>query len=255
MKPSSSSTTASAIVEINNQAASLIENGLYQTAAGMLTSALKMLSDFVKETIDSSQEADNEEVVHETSSSEEEDRSSLCFFLSSSAEVVASTACTPLQRHGGSYYGTNLEIPREDEDQRFVFREPICISSKMTSISILSYAMIYNFALLHHLFALDNSVSSDGGLQRAVSLYEYAQRLLVNNGLNIGLLHTLAIANNLGHAHHYLNHEPTSKLCFERLLAAIMDGTSGDAGKSLAMDGFFRNIMSLIGKVPAAPAA
>jgi hypothetical protein len=251
MEPSSSSRSIpAAVVEINNQAALEIENGSYQTAAGMLSSALSTMRDFVLENIDSSQ-ADNEEVVA-TSSDQ-----SLCFFLSSE---VASTP-SPLRHR---ICGTNLEIARGDEHLRFVFREPIRISSKaaisMKSFEILSYAMIYNFALLHHLQASDNSVSS--GLQRAVSLYEYAQKLLVSSELNIGLLHTLAIANNLGHAHHYLNHEPTAKLCFQRLLEGIMYATeSGDAGKALgrrdlpALDGFFRNVMPLIAEFPAAPAA
>jgi hypothetical protein len=148
----------------------------------------------------------------------------------------------------------------------FLYKNPVQVFAKVSAspsvVEILTYAIVYNLALCHHLEAIskpsdekDNTMN----LQRAIVFYNHAQRLNLRQKLDI--LHSLAISNNLGHAHHFLHNEPTAQLCFLRLLNAIVYlSESGQEGHQIlakngfCLDGFLTNVVYLIGS-SAAPAA
>ena len=235
----------SAVVETNNMVTSHFRDSSYDEVIKKLSSSLAILKDVAKmqeaNFLEQRQEAD-----HSVASGP------LCDFALSegSSHAIASKSNAKASRnisHG--------RLP-------YVFRRPISLSHQVLqshkSIEYLSYVLIFNLALAQHLKCIDNDLTA--GLQKAIALYQYAQKLLVTHDLDVSLLHTLAISNNLGHAHYSMNNESSAKVCFERLLMVIMYITeSGDSGKELArnlpLDGFFRNVMPLLAAFCAAPAA
>jgi hypothetical protein len=156
-------------------------------------------------------------------------------------------------------------------DKCFLYKHPVQVFTNSDDTSdelvevVLSYAIIYNLALCHHLRAISENSSSihEGSVKRAIALYKHAQKLLMSPSMKLDVLHTLAIVNNLGHAYHLLHKETTAKLCFRRLLKAIMVISENDqshprlqARNRLPLDGFLSNVMSLLMvSSSAAPAA
>jgi hypothetical protein len=123
----------------------------------------------------------------------------------------------------------------------------------------LSYVVLYNLALAHHLRAMEEDCKRlrNARLQQALCLYEHAHQILLNQEIEVSALHNMAIASNLGHIHRFLGDESRAQLCFQHLLSTllyIVDCGAGDKLKSL--DGFFCNVMPLIvGMASSAPAA
>ena len=144
-----------------------------------------------------------------------------------------------------------------------VFQDPIFVSSSthvsdLECCEKLSYVILFNLALAHHLRAL---LETEPRLQRlrlqkALILYEHAHQVLMNQNLEVSLLHTMAIASNLGHIHDNLGNESRARMCFEHLLSTILYLVDcGEGGKMKSLDGFFLNVMPLIAKCQSAPAA
>jgi hypothetical protein len=124
---------------------------------------------------------------------------------------------------------------------------------------LVSYAILYNLALVHHLKAVKESSSGRAQtllLTRAMSLYEHAHHILINQDVDVSLMHTMAIASNLGHVHHMLGDEQKARLCFQHLLSTIIYIVDcGDAVRIDAFDGFFTNVMPLLSAASSAAAA
>jgi tetratricopeptide (TPR) repeat protein len=142
-------------------------------------------------------------------------------------------------------------------DQPFVFTRPIFISEessvKETSSSYfveLSFMMLYNLALCHHLYALSSSSDDEDTettLQKALSLYELAYRVLSTEDTDATVLHQMVIVNNLGHVHAQLQNVECSRQCFENLLSTIMlVKDCGEADSVQDMDGFLSNTLALM---------
>jgi hypothetical protein len=157
-------------------------------------------------------------------------------------------------------------------DGWYLYEDPIrvCAEEALPAsdcIEIISYAIIYNLGLCHHLEAQQFSSESTMHLrylQRAVSFYSHAQNLMVSASLHdIGMMiHPLVLANNLGNVYHFLKNEPSSKVWLQRLLNAIFLITDSEqqgrqivSNNERCFDGFLTNIMHLIGFYSAAAAA
>jgi hypothetical protein len=146
-------------------------------------------------------------------------------------------------------------------DEFFLYKHPVQVFTTSDDTPdelvevVLSYAIIYNLALCHHLRAISENTPSihEGIVKRAIALYKHAQKLLTSHSTKLDVLHTLAILNNLGHAYHLLHKEATAKVCFWRLLKAIMRISDNDQShprlqtrNRLPLAGFLSNVMSLL---------
>jgi hypothetical protein len=236
------------VVNLNNEAVLLIKRGKFAQAVSTLSAALVAMKESIK------------------NGQRYQSRSEPAAAVAGSAlEFVSS----PEDEDCSSYLLSSTRNKNIECDDWFLYEDPVCVKaenalSSQKCVEILSYSIIYNLGLCHHLEALyeDASTINTGILQRAVTFYNHAQKLLLAHDMDMDMLHTLAIANNLGHAYHFLHNEPTAKVCFQRLLNAIMYiSESGQEGRrilashELCFDGFLTNVMYFIGSSSAAPAA
>jgi hypothetical protein len=143
---------------------------------------------------------------------------------------------------------------------------------------VISYAVLYNFGLCHHIFALVHSRTSRdtqdeihiSSLRRAITFYEYAHDILGYCEFfeEADLIHSLlGIANNLGHAHYFLQDDEKAKNCFERIWSILMYMQTEDISISvptrsqqgtrlpLDLEGFLSNASYHCMMAVAAPAA
>ena len=110
-------------------------------------------------------------------------------------------------------------------------------SNRKATTSLLTYAVVYNVALCHHLEATTSPSYYDNTIQleRAALLYRYAQQQLhqynhigneemdvSNNHEEDIMIYSLAIANNLTHVYRCLQNYDAANKCFQRLLNAMM---------------------------------
>lgn len=145
----------------------------------------------------------------------------------------------------------------------YVFTSPIMIpeesiqsadSRSMLSAVKISVILTFNLALAHHFKAIESN--SMAAFAKALRLYELVHQIQMQEDMELCVLHSLALANNLGHVHLALNNTHRSKQCFEHLLATLMYFVEGgECEKDDAMQGFFRNTIPLILKDKVVAAA
>lgn len=160
-----------------------------------------------------------------------------------------------------------LVVDDDDDDKDtmacqdgFVFKEPIMVlpqSSEQPGYSFfvkLSFIQLYNLALSHHLCALGRS-KPERFLRKALALYELAYTIHVSEDVELTILQSMAIVNNLGHLHQELNNLDKARQCFENLLTTLMFiRECGEPDSHKMVDGFLTNVMPLI-LVQSKPAA
>jgi hypothetical protein len=223
------SSNALAVTKLNNEAATLIQEKNYAKACGILSVALGAAERLIKTRFDCCDVS--------LSTSESSSNRSTCCFLSDTTAADSTT---------GGY---------------FFYRPPVhvFVSNHFTvpAIHNLAYAIIYNLALCHHLQAVlitNGSLpqSPDRHFQEAIVLYKQAEKLM-NHG-SLGVLHSVVIANNMGHAYHCLSDELYANCCFYRLLKAFAQlresmlvdpEAAGELQKGIT-DGFLSNILSIL---------
>jgi hypothetical protein len=242
----------SAIANLNNDAALQMYTGNYSQAAETLSYALSTIKQAMRG-LKSCDRPPNKTSEPTTSSNVAFD----CIFSENELISYQGSRYIPATNRKSSLY----------LDECFLYKHPVqvCNSSDTSDehVEILSYSIVYNLALCHHLRAMSETSSiHEGYLKGAIFLYKHAQTLLMNQSTKLDMLHTLAIVNNMGHAYHLLHNEHTAKLCFQRLLQAIMGLSENDQSdprvrtrNRLPLDGFLSNIMSLLGSSSGAPAA
>jgi hypothetical protein len=243
-------------IHLNNGAAFLISQGEYSGAAATLLTALVTLKEgvkIIKESGDCSPSSREEGITTNA-----KDGSPLHFVASQ-------------QQHDPPSTNNNNKSKSKVSDDWYLYEDPVrvCAEKALPSsdcIEIVSYAIIYNLGLCHHLEAQQFNSESAAHLrhlQKAVSFYSHAQKLMASASLqDVGIIHSLVVANNSGHAHHFLSNEPSSRVCLQRLLNAIVLITgSGQQGRQIVsnnercFDGFLTNIMHLVGFCSAAAVA
>jgi hypothetical protein len=144
-----------------------------------------------------------------------------------------------------------------------IFQDAIYVSNPLLQPLLqtyehLSYVVLYNLALAHHLRAMEEDCKRlrNARLQQALCLYEHAHQILLNQEIEVSALHNMAIASNLGHIHQFLGDESRAQLCFQHLLSTLLYVVDYGAGdKLVSLDGFLCNVMFLIGMALSAPAA
>lgn len=120
----------------------------------------------------------------------------------------------------------------------------------------LSFVILYNIALTHHLMAIQD-VNCTRKLLKAKHLYELVYSIQINEELEISPLQSMAISNNLGQIHLSLGDEERTRSCFEHLLSTIISlNACGEQDSVANLDGFIGNVLLLFVKSsPTAPAA
>jgi hypothetical protein len=250
----------SVAIHLNNGAAFQISQGEYSGAAATLSTAFVTLKEAIKIIKKSGNCSPSREEGTTTNTNED---SPLHFVASQQQYDPPSTTTTT------NINNTNNKSKVSDDWYHFEDPVRVCAEKVLPSsdcMEIISYAMIYNLGLCHHSKAQQFNSESTMHLrylQRAVSCYSHAQKLVSSPSLHdVGMLHSLVVANNLGHAHHFLNNEQSSRLCLRRLLNVIvLIKDSGQQGRQIVskneryFDGFLTNIMHLVGFCSATPAA
>lgn len=225
--------------QMNNAAVKSIEAKKYDVAITMLTKSLKMVKlvmsgDFM---ISGKRNSDCDDLRVRNGMA--------CDFVRSTSSSFERTF-----ENGGICSGS-------------IFCDPICMASVLPSeelekCEVLSYVILYNLALSYHLRGMDEEEHhlKVAYLQKALTLYEHAHHILSSQDIELSLLHTMAIASNLGHIHHVVGDEQRAQMCFQHLLSTILYVVDcGEGSKIETFDGFFRNVMSLICTSSPAPAA
>jgi hypothetical protein len=156
--------------------------------------------------------------------------------------------------------GLDSSMAVDDEEERpdslgqegFVFKEPIMILPQPLDIPgysyfvKLSFIQLYNLALSHHLCALQKP-NQEPFLRKALSLYELAYTIHVSEDVELSILQSMAIVNNLGFLHRRLDNEEKANQCFDNLLTTLMFVKDcGEQDNRQMLDGFLSNVMSLI---------
>jgi tetratricopeptide (TPR) repeat protein len=234
--------TAIAVSRFNNEGVSLIESSLYDEAIIEFSKGLTL----VKQVLALQGDAEAVEAATDSMDTSDEPAS-----------------------HSPSYHFRKMRDPKVDNEcegqeeilgnEPFVFRAPIYIPSHATDYTSFavefSYMLLYNLALTHHLSALSGN-NTKKRLRKALSLYELAYTIHMTENIQLTVLQTMAIANNLGQIHTALEDEEKSLQCLQHLLSSIMFLTDcGDRDAIEQMDGFITSVMPLILVGSSAPAA
>jgi tetratricopeptide (TPR) repeat protein len=236
--------TATSVSRFNNEGVSLIESGLYDEAITEFSKGLTL----VKQVL--ALQGDNQ--VDEAASdsmktfTEPASHSPICHF------------------HKTQESDVTKECRDQEEfliDEPFIFRAPLYIQSRVTDHTSFTYhvkssfMLLYNLALTHHLSALKGH-NTQKRLQKALKLYELAYSIQMTEDIQLTVLQTMAIVNNLGLVHAALEDKEKSRQCFQHLLSSIMFlHDCGECDSVEQMDGFIANVMFLILMGSSAPAA
>jgi tetratricopeptide (TPR) repeat protein len=226
--------TAIAVAGFNNEGVILIESGLYNEAITEFSKGLTMVQQVLA-------------LQGNDSITEPASHSSSCHFHFKMQEPKA----------------TNELVGQEEVlgNEPFIFRAPLYIESRATDHTSFthyvksSFMLLYNLALTHHLSALSGD-NTQKRLQKALKLYELAYTIQLTEDIQLSILQTMAIVNNLGQIHTALQDEEKARMCFKHLLSSIMFVHDyGDRGSLEQMDGFIANVMPLILLGSSSPAA
>ena len=171
--------------------------------------------------------------------------------MSGSEDETVPGATTPRFQFIFTHDGAT-EKPERDvmTGEIFVFQEPIFIRSQSSGETLaswefsskLSFAILYNLALAHHLDAQVTQQSS--GLARALALYKTAYKIQME-GRRFPCLETMAVLNNMGQIYKSFNDENASRLCFESLVSNVML-LRVRGGTLEEYSGFFANVLPSI---------
>lgn len=242
-----SSQTAVVATSLNNEGISQLEAGNHEAAAASFSRGLSMVKQALS-SIDWDNASSNP--VQQAQSLTEEPACQFC----------------KLQQEGEDDHDMEDDIENEEQDltaqEGFVFKDPIMVlpqsfeTPSYTFFVKLSFIQLYNLALTHHLCALTRP-DPQPFFRKALSLYELAYTIHVSEDIELTILQSMAIVNNLGQLHRKLNDLDKSKQCFENLLTTLMFVKDcGEQDSQHMLSGFLSNVMSLIlcGPKPAAAA-
>jgi tetratricopeptide (TPR) repeat protein len=209
------------LIDLNNEGVRFLANGKFEKAAAVLCAALLQAKDLVYQ-----EEKEKEETQGiQVQSKPIKHHPSPCpsSYPSSKIVEVNIDACHP-------YINGGLQAETYSRGRNgFIFRNAYklrkesCAKCHKSGIPS-SFACMFNLALTHHLWALEESSNQEAFLIRAVRLYELAYGMIMQDGvdLNGNEMISLAIVNNLAIAHDTLKNEQKATRCFEHLLSLLM---------------------------------
>jgi tetratricopeptide (TPR) repeat protein len=221
--------------QLNNEGVFCVDAGEYDDAISNFSEALTVVKAFIARGRNRS--AGTCQGVRKSST-----------HFSAEPYLVEGTARTHELAHAKSPIFWN----RKDEelipsDQSYVFEDLILIPEQLENPTYRSYAqlsfiLVFNLALTNHLSAIENGMSRQR-LTEALALYELASAIQVQEELQLSVLHTMAIVNNLSQIHKELDDREKAEECFDNLLSSAMFLVStGESCEQL--NGFLANVAS-----------
>jgi tetratricopeptide (TPR) repeat protein len=224
------------ITQQNNDAAVLIESGLYREALSKLSRALSQVQ----------RELNDADELNE----EEQDVGS--------ADGYIINTCHEHERQAMS----TCLVEKLEPNQDFIYRHPIKTSDipKQEESYVMSVILVFNMALAHHLIGIsqDDDESSNGKkrLRGALKLYELVFGMQMKSHVYISMTCSLALVNNSAQIYKAINRERKAQKYFSHLLSSLMIMVEkGEANNLDELEGFLWNASRLILTQPAAPAA
>lgn len=233
----SCSATAVETMRLNNEGVQLLQAGSYNEAVKIFSHVLATVKTLLNE--------ENREQTWTMDEDEAMETAPFCHFKGSKCHM-------------------NFDEEVNTTGELFLFQKALVVDYDNSSAALvhfnslvkLSSISLYNLALSYHLGALEMKTSRKM-FRKALTFYELAHSIQTPEELDLGVLLTLAIVNNIGHIHSVLNNKAKANQCFQHLLSTIMYVTDCGEGESVPMfDGFFSNVMGTVLKQePSAPAA
>lgn len=234
---------------MNNNAAHQIQKGNYTDSIKCLSQALATIRECIR--------SDETKVFFQNQ--QQQDLMETDMRDRTPEHALVQVSSHPLQGNADGeesllYFYTSPFLLEQEED--ILLRCPTCIE-------LISHVIILNLGLVHHLSAFTRVANNpEAHLRRAVAFYSHAQSLAHVHEFDLDALHTLALVNNMGHAHHFLKDDSSALTCFQRLLSAIVffndhNELAKQQLNDLTVDGFMLNILTMLkmGSCSAAPAA
>ena len=253
---------------LNNQGASQLVSGMYGDAVESFTGSLRIVKNALA-VLAAERQRQRENGMNidrpsspsiETAKPEQHNKRSAILMLPQEQVVaVASTSA------GGKHIGCTAAATQH----RGLYVSPLLLSEGATyeryEVTVeASVGIMFNLALAHHLNAVYGpSCGSSHGtstLDQAISLYELAYTVQMQEDAELSVEFTMAIINNLGHIHRLMGDEEKAAKCFGHLLSTILflqsyGGGGQTANTSCQTDTFLYTISHLILRDAAAAAA
>jgi hypothetical protein len=232
------------VVKLNNRGAFEIETRQYGNAVSTLTEAIVSSKQVIARYRVESSSQEDAQLTHSTEE---------CYFSLCMQSPYDEASPPPLMPYSESFWDQPITTDNDDEGGtvEFVYRHPIRIPRQAISHSLkfstaTSIMLIFNLALAHHLYAIEETFSRPM-IDKSTRLYECAYSLLRQHNFEANVLFVLATVNNLGQAHKSLDQSEKATKCFQHLLSTLMFLVECDVGeKTPSFEGFFRSTSHLL---------
>ena len=206
-------------IYLNNRASTLIEKDSFEKAIDMLNQALAAVQ---KDELNESSSAEN-------------------------SRKFSTRNCTT-GRPSGKYLSTSNKRRKELDDRAaFLYSRPVYVSHvpQAEGHAFLSWVIIFNFALCHHLMALRavDSKNKHENLVASLKLYEVAASMETDATFQIESTYFMAMINNAAQICEMLHRPRQAKQHLSQMLALIMITIeSGEADTVEEFDGYLLNV-------------
>jgi tetratricopeptide (TPR) repeat protein len=225
------------IIEMNNQAALLMENGLYKEAIEVLDNTLETMREILGN--------DGQEALEHTSSAKDRP------LFQDSIGQPPRKPLTPV-------------VNFESNDEDFIYRSPIRATELPEEDGDedfdefnMSVVIIFNMALSHHLRAIQGRKDNKTRLRKALKLYELSFFMQMKGEGQLSTTQVLALVNNCGQIYKQLDRQRKANKFFQHMLSALMAMIAGGGAEEVdELEGFMWNASRIILVDPElAPAA
>jgi tetratricopeptide (TPR) repeat protein len=221
------------VIDMNNEAALLLESGHYKRALSILIKALATV-----QTELASKEPD------ETDDSKGGNSQSAVY------------SCRPAR---AQQLKSKAIENFEESDHDFIYRHPIrAIHLPLQDEEyIISVILVFNMALSHHLTAIEGERGDyENQLLGALKLYELGFCMQMRGDVHMDMTYALAMVNNCAQIYKAMNRQQKAQKFFRHMLSSLMMMIeNGEAETVDELDGFLWNASRLILEKAVAPAA
>ena len=144
----------------------------------------------------------------------------------------------------------------------FVFETPIKVTRRRVNkseatpetisdmLKMLSFALVFNLAIAFHLGAIHHrsgsieSPTTKKRLMKALAFYKLSLNMIQNQQLALGVMESIAVANNQAHVYLLLGQGKQAEECYQQVLSDIMYvADSGNQREIPLFERFFANVV------------
>jgi hypothetical protein len=254
-----SPSTAQIVASFNEQGIQFLGKSNYKEAYGAFSRGLSLVKASIACFDDDADQQDGDDDDEAMDTAVPTGAASICCFHQSPAPI--------------KIVSKNKKFTEDQmtDDESFIFQHPMTVADtaaihhqrdedvSYTHYIELSFMLLYNLALCHHVSAMsshsDTSSNDEKRVQKlrnALNLYElaYTISLTQEDTIQPTVMQQMVLVNNLGHVHQALHNAACSRQCFENLLSTLMfvkDCAGGEEYHDVEqMDGFLSNVMNLM---------